>query len=340
MSIAQTMRRLAAQFKPPGSGATAQVDRGAEDSAEVSHKIAQQRVEAQEALCTVLRKEFPRAVAEVDKRVEEHRMAQQDVKNGTGPVRPPGFAAPLEHWSDDAQTYFKATETLKELQQEAQRLHEPVRQANITSALAASGLPEMAQHAPDASQAAGDAEITPAAAKLAEQVFGLQFGLNGELMHASGSPRSATASLQVPAAILPAPVLPQDCDARRILQTIGNLAQKQDDEIGDAVADICKNIKNKIPPTTDPIVRAFLFSQLVHSAREVVSLKENPSLARNALVARIGVAWANSRSAVAKLTQQLPQHQDAMRQLEGEMILYIKYHAESSAAGNYKAPAP
>ncbi|MDF2466474.1 MAG: hypothetical protein K0Q43_4709 [Ramlibacter sp.] len=148
MSIARTLIRLAAQFKPSGAGATAEVLRGAEDSPEVAYSIAQERVEAQEAVCKLLEKEYPRAVAEVEKRTKEHRAVQQDVRNGTGRARPAGFAPPIEHLSADAQTYHQAIDTLAKLKQAAIELYEPVKQGRIASALAASGLPTMAQEPP------------------------------------------------------------------------------------------------------------------------------------------------------------------------------------------------
>jgi hypothetical protein len=333
MSIVKTLSRLAAQFKPSGAGATAQVAPGAQDSPEVAYTIAQQRVDVQEAVCKLLEKEFPRAVQEVEKRIQEHRASQQDVKNGTAPARAAGFAAPFECWSEDAQTYHHAIETLANLKQEAHALYEPVKQNRIANALAASGLPTMAQEPPPPSQNAFPVDAVTA--KTMETVLGLQFGPNGALINASDSSRSATAPLPVEAAMLPTPKL--SGDAISIMRSIGNLCQVSEKEVGDEVEAICKNIEKL--PRAEPIVRAFLFSQLVHCARELVSLAQNPSDARNALVYQIGAAWDKRLIAVQKLSVKLPEHDAAMKQLKRDMILYIEYHAKRQS-GLYKGPAP
>jgi hypothetical protein len=333
MSIVKALSRLAAQFKPSGTGATEEVLRGAQDSPVVAFTIAQRHVEAQEAVCKLLEKKYPRAVAEVEKRTQEHQTAQQDVKNGTAPTRAVGFAAPFELWSEDAQIYHHAIETLAKLKQAAIELYEPVKQNRIASALAASGLPALAQEPPPPAQTAFPVDAVTA--KTMEKVLGLQFGPNGELINASDSSRSTTAPLPVETAMLPAPKLSED--AKSIMMSIGNLCQVPEKEVRDAVEAICKNIERL--PGAEPIVRAFLFSKLVNSASELVSLTQNPSNARNALVYQIGAAWAKSLGAVQKLSVQLPQQQAAMQQLKNDMILYIKYHVESQS-GTYKGPTP
>jgi hypothetical protein len=331
MAIVKTLTRLAAQFKPSGAGATEQVEPGARDSPEVAYTIAQQRVEAQEAVCKFLKETYPRAVAEVEQRTKEHRAAQQDVKHGTGPARLAEFAAPLERWSEDAQTYHQAIEMLAKLKQEANMLYEPVRQDRIASALAASGLPAMEQPSQPSHTAFPVDAVT---AKTMEKVLGLQFGPNGELMGSSDSPRPASESSPARAARLRSPTLPEG--GRSILLSIGNLSHVPEGEVGHAVTGICRNI-NSLDGAA-PIVRAFLFSELVNSARELVALTTNPSAARNALVNQIGAAWSNSLGAVQKLD--LPQeHEAAMKQLKSDMIVYIKYHAESQS-GTYKGATP
>ena len=120
------------------------------------------------------------------------------------------------------------------------------------------------------------------------------------------------------------------------MQAIGNLSHVPEGEVGQAVTGICRKINSL--DGAEPIVRAFLFSELVNSARELVALTKNPSTARNALVNQIGAAWSNSLGAVQKLD--LPQEQEAsMKQLKSDMILYIRYHVESQS-GNYKGATP
>lgn len=333
MSVVKTLSRLAAQFKPSGAGATAQVAPGAQDSPEVAYTIAQQRVDLQEVVCKLLEKDFPRAVQEVEKWTQEHRKAQQDVRKGTGPNRPTGFAPPIEHLSADAQTYHQAIDTLAKLKQAAIELYEPVKQNRIASALAASGLPAMAQEAPPPSHTAFPVDAVTA--KTMEKVLGLQFGPNGELMNPSDPSRSAVASVPVAPARLPVPALSER--ARSIMLGIGNLSQVKEDEIGLTISETCSKIKRL--EGAEPIVLAFLFSELVRSARGTVALKANPSVERNALVYQIGAAWAKSLGAVQKLSVQLPQHQAEMEQLKSDMILYIKYHVESQS-GIYKGATP
>lgn len=296
MAIARTLVRLAAQFKPSGAGATAQVEPGAHDSPEVAYTIAQQRVEAQEAVCKLLKETYPRAVAEVEKRTKEHRAA-----------------------------HHQAIEMLAKLKQEANMLYEPVRQDRIASALAASGLPAMEQEPPPPSHTAFPVDAVTA--KTMEKVLGLQFGPNGELINASDSSRSASESSPVAAASLPAPVLPPGAES--IMRSIGNLSQVPESEVGQAVREICSKIERL--PGAEPIVRAFLFSQLVCSARAAVALTPNSSAASNPLAVQIGAAWNTSLGAVQRLSVQLPQHQAAMDQLKSDMTLYIRYHAESQS---------
>lgn len=165
--------------------------------------------------------------------------------------------------------------------------------------------------------------------------MGLQFSPNGELMGASDSPRSASGSSPAGAAKLPAPDLPPGADS--IMRAIGNISDAPEGEVGQAIRAVCGKIKGLDGAT--PIVRAFLYSALVNSARELVALTKNPSAARNALVYQIGAAWAKSLGAVQTLSVQLPQHQAAMEQLKSDMILYIKYHVESQS-GIYKGATP